>query len=163
MHLKKRTFCVGRSWILWWRRHRLKTTKSLVCLNQGADGPLGAPMSTNGQQWEAATVQGTEVPPTAGKGKICPWDPPQPPPKHVALLTAGLQYVTLELRFRPTELLGETMRFEVPGLSTCLSFSSSTSSCLPSSSSPPFLFFLIFFFILLKWTHLAQVGLRLTR
>ena len=122
MHLKKRTFCVGRSWILWWRRHRLKTTKSLVCLNQGADGPLGAPMSTNGQQWEAVTVQGTEVPPTAGKGKICPWDPPQPPPKHVALLTAGLQYVTLELRFRPTELLGEIMRFEVPGLSTCLFF-----------------------------------------
>lgn len=76
MHLKKRTFCVGRSWILWWRRHRLKTTKSLVCLNQGADGPLGAPMSTNGQQWEAVTVQGTEVPPTVGKGKICPWDPP---------------------------------------------------------------------------------------
>lgn len=50
----------------------IKDNKVTSVLESGADGPLGAPMSTNGQQWEAVTVQGTEVPPTAGKGKICP-------------------------------------------------------------------------------------------
>ena len=162
MHLKKRTFCVGRSWILWWRRHRLKTTKSLVCLNQGADGPLGAPMSTNGQQWEAATVQGTEVPPTAGKGKICPWDPP-PCRSMWPCWPLDSSMWPSSYASDPQSCWEKLWGLKSLDCQLVFFFSSSTSSCLPSSSSPPFLFFLIFFFILLKWTHLAQVGLRLTR
>lgn len=102
MHLKKRTFCVGRPWILWRRRLRLKTAKSLVCFCQGADGMLEATVSANGGLWEAASVQGTEVLPTAGEGKIRPWDPQ----KHETLETAGLQYVIICIIFLTYRAVG---------------------------------------------------------